>query len=415
MRDGLGVRLQDPMDRSRREELPTMKALILDAEALTANLKAIARPSPAPDEIEVQVEAIGLNPVDPLYVSDPLAASGRTIGSDFAGRVISLGSTVPPSSGLRVGDQVSGFLQGACSVSDRPGAFAEYLVVPWDLLWKLPESVTVEEAAGVSLVALTAAQGIYYCLGLQAPFAYDKQRKPDEHPEWADFQSKDAPDAVNFFIYGASTSVGLFAAQLVRHSAKASGKSIKLFGAASKSRWAMLKADPYDYNLLVDYRDEDWAEQIKKLSGETGMHYFYDCISEGTSVQRCTSTLNARGRSVVVRSRPGGAWAADNLSVEPIYNAVWEGLGEEVKYKGMTVKKSPAAREFAVAFYRWLSEVNGTSLKPVPVRLMPGGLEKVVKDGFQLLGAGTMSDRDVKRDEEWMRPVSAEKLVYRIS
>ncbi|KAK3111115.1 hypothetical protein LTR53_013966 [Teratosphaeriaceae sp. CCFEE 6253] len=379
-----------------------MKALILDAEALTANLKAIARPSPAPDEIEVQVEAIGLNPIDPLYVGDPLAASGRTIGSDFAGRVISLGSRVPPSSGLRVRDQVSGFLQGACSVNDRPGAFAEYLVVPWDLLWKLPESVTVEEAACVSLVALTAAQGIYYCLGLQAPFAYDKQRKLDEHPEWAHFQSEDAPDAINFFIYGAST-------------AKASGKSIKLFGAASKRRWAMLKADPYDYDLLVDYRDEDWAEQIKKLSGETGIHYFYDCISEGTSVQRCTSTLNARGRSVVVRSRPGGAWAADNLSVEPIYNAVWEGLGEEVEYKGMTVKKSPAAREFAVAFYRWLSEVTGTSLKPVPVRLMPGGLENVVRDGFQLLGAGTMSDRDVEKDEQWMRPVSAEKLVYRIS
>jgi hypothetical protein len=46
---------------------------------------------------------------------------------------------------------------------------------------------------------------------------------------------------------------------------------------------------------------------------------------------------------------------------------------------------------------------------------MPGGLEKVVEDGFQLLGAGSVTDRQAKRPEEWMRPVSAEKLVYRIA
>lgn len=393
-----------------------MKALVLDAEKRTANLQSIPKPSPAPNEILVHVKAISLNPIDPLYVAHPLASSGRTIGSDFAGTITSLGSSVPSTSNLSIGNQVSGFLQGACSVNERPGAFAEYLTIPWDLVWKVPENVNIGDAAGVSLVALTAAQGLWYRLGLQAPFSYDEDRLLEEHPEWASSHSgeKDKTETLNFFIYGASTSVGLYAAQMVRLSAKASGKEFKLFGAASKSRWEMLKTEPYGYEHLVDYRDTDWPEQVGKLANGKGMNYAYDCISEGDSVARVSSTLASNGKIAIVRSRAGGAWKAEVLRVEPIYGAVWEGLGEEVQYQGFTVKMSPAARDFAVEFYRWLSGAVGTTLVPNPVRLMPGGLVKVVEDGFTLLGPGRMEDRGEGRKEEWMRSVSAEKLVYEI-
>jgi hypothetical protein len=78
------------------------------------------------------------------------------------------------------------------------------------------------------------------------------------------------------------------------------------------------------------------------------------------------------------------------------------------------VPKSAAARAFAVKFYAWLGQVIGTELKPVPIRLMPGGFEKVVEDGFKLLGPGAMGERETKRTEEYMKPVSAEKLVYKV-
>jgi NADPH:quinone reductase-like Zn-dependent oxidoreductase len=389
-----------------------MKALILDAEARTANIGDVATPQPAANELLVQVEAISLNPIDPLYVAHPLGSTGRTIGSDFAGRVVKTGSQVTDH---KEGDRVAGFLQGACSVNERPGAFAEYLTVPSDLVWRIPDAFPVEEAAGVSLVALTAAQGIWYRLGLKAPFAYDHEAVLNEHPEWRKNAGNEL-ETINMFVYGASTSVGLYAAQMARLAAKASGKKIKLFGAASKARWDFLKAAPYAYDHLVDYRDENWPEQIRKLSGDVGMHYAYDGISEGESVPRVVSTLaNSKSRMAIVRSRAGGAWKADNLPVEPIYGAVWEGLGEEIQYQGFTVAKSPAARSFAVAFYKWLDGAMGSELVPVPVRLMPGGLEKVVDDGFRVLGAGKMEDREISRQEEWMRPVSAEKLVYRVS
>ncbi|MGI4871655.1 MAG: zinc-binding dehydrogenase, partial [Janthinobacterium lividum] len=286
-------------------------------------------------------------------------------------------------------------------------------------VWRIPENVKVEEAAGVSLVALTAAQAIWYRLGLAAPFEYDRELVVKENPAWAEYQNAEANGGsgqVNFFIYGASTAVGLYAAQMIRLSAEASGKSVRLFGAASKARWPMLKSEPYSYDHLVDYRDDDWPEQITKLANGGGMHYVYDCISEGTSVQRSLSTLSPNGRAAIVRSREGGAWSATaELPTEPIYGGVWEGLGEEVQYTGFTIKKSVAARHFAVEFYKWLSGVVGSKLMPVPIRSMPGGLERVVQDGFQLLGASTMNPREaISRDEEWMKPVSAEKLVYQM-
>ncbi|KAF1975695.1 GroES-like protein [Bimuria novae-zelandiae CBS 107.79] len=391
-----------------------MNALVLDPATRIVTLETISLPSPGPFELLVRAEAISLNPIDPLYVQHPLATTKRTIGSDFAGTVVSLGNAVPKSTSISIGDRVSGFLQGACSVNERPGAFSEYLVIPWDLVWKIPESVSIEQAAGVSLVALTAAQSIFYRLGLRTPFEYDEETALAEHPEWANNRKGTHAEPINVFIYGSSTAVGLFAAQMIRVSAKVTGQKFRLFGAASKARWEMLKAEPYGYEHLVDYRDDGWAERVVELTGSERMHYAYDCISEGSSVEKVSSLLAGGGKAAIVRSRAGGAWTAGHLPVEPIYGAVWEGLGEEVEYQGFTIPRSPAARDFAVQFYRWLSSAVGSAIKPVPIRLMPGGLEKVVQDGFHLLGSGKMEDRDVTRAEEWMRPVSAEKLVYKL-
>jgi NADPH:quinone reductase-like Zn-dependent oxidoreductase len=393
-----------------------MRALILDAEARTANLSNVPDPRPAANEILVKVESISMNPIDPLYVAHPLGSTGRTVGSDFAGRVVEVGPGVPVSSRLHEGDRVAGFLQGACSVNPRPGAFAEYVTIPWDLVWRVPASVSLEEAAGVSLVALTAAQGMWYRIGLTAPFPYDREAVLRENPNWqqSHIGSASQPETINVFVYSASTSVGLYAAQMARLGAKAGGKRIRLFGAASIARWDFLRAEPYCYDHLVDYRDKNWPHQIKVLSGGMGIHYAYDGLSEGDSVARVASTLACTGKMAIVRSREGGAWKANDLQIEPIYGAVWEGLGEEVHYQGLVVGKSSAARTFSVAFYQWLSVALGTELKPVPIRLMPGGLENVVGDGFALLGAGGMEDRQVLRTEDWMRPVSAEKLVYNL-
>jgi NADPH:quinone reductase-like Zn-dependent oxidoreductase len=262
-----------------------------------------------------------------------------------------------------------------------------------------------EESSTVSLCGLTAAQAIYYRLGLEAPFRW-KQEVGSDSGQQDDNRSR---QKINFFIFGASTSVAMYAAQLVRHSAEVTGATITLFGTASESRFQMLRNQPYCYDHLVDYHDTSWPDKIGELSGDVGMDYILDCISEGDSVTKVSQTLREGGHLAIVRSKEGGAWKAENLPVEPVYGAVWEGLGVEIQYSGLTVPKSPEARAFAVEFYKWLSE--GGKLKPNPVRVMPGGLERIVEDSFTLLGSGSMQDRDQRRKEAWMRPVSAEKLV----
>ena len=268
--------------------------------------------------------------------------------------------------------------------------------------------MNIEEAATISLCALTAAQARFYRLRLSAPFHWPNAGAQTGQGTEAGSEGS----TYSIFIYGASTSVGMYAAQLIRQSAKAAGKQLKQIGVASTARFPMLYVEPYHYDALVDYRDENWPAQVKTLSGTSGFDFVYDCISEGSTVKLASFTLRPGGRMAVVRSAEGGAFDTQGLSVEPIYGAVWEGLGVEVQYHNMVVPFSEEARIFATTFYRWLSE--GDKLVANLVRLMPGYLDRIGPDGFALLGSGSMHDRQQNRVEPWMKPISAEKLVYRI-
>jgi NADPH:quinone reductase-like Zn-dependent oxidoreductase len=381
-----------------------IQALLLDAELKTASVEWIITPTPDRDEALIKVHAIALNPVDSLYTSNPLGETGRVVGSDFAGTI----HYAPPNSHFQRGQRVAGFLQGACSRNDRPGAFAEYITCPVDLLWLVPDDVTLEQAAAISLCALTAAQAVFLRLGLEPPFALPSNVSSEGSA------LNNTSDPLYFLIYGASTSVGLYAAQLVHHAASASGKRIVLIGVASRARFPLLQARPYTYDFLVDYHDAEWPSKVSQLTEGKGIDLAFDCISEGATVANVSRTLHAKGKLAVVRSLEGGAWDASNLAqaIEPKYGAVWQGLGERVEYQGFVLPASATHKDFTAAFYGWLS--SGGKLEANPIRLMPGGLAKVADDGFALLGSGSMGDRANEREEVWMKPISAEKMVYKI-
>ncbi|RBR19729.1 hypothetical protein FVER53590_13734 [Fusarium verticillioides] len=383
-----------------------MKALVLKTSLKKATVEDVDRPAPGSHEILVNVRAIALNPVDELYVSSPIAAQEkRIVGTDFAGFVVEVGSEISDLSDprVKVGTRVAGFLQGASSVNDRPGAFAEFIAVPYDLVWKIPDNLTFEEASTISMCGLTAAQALFGRLGLPSPFSSTSQATPDGYNH-------------NLFIYGSSTSVGLYAAQLARITARVSGVSIRLIGAASSSKHEMLCNEPYSYDVLVDYRDEDWVEKVRDATNGDGVDLALDCISEGQTVYKTHETLAPSAKFAVIRGPVGGQYDPALLVVKPAYGAVWEGLGVEVGYYNAVIPANPDAHVFAKKFYDFLSKPlpsGRAQLEPNPVRLMPGGLEKVTQDGFRLLGTGLVSERSkTQRPEEYMRPISAEKLVY---
>lgn len=124
----------------------------------TVGVEDVPTPEPGEDEVLVRVRASSLNAVDWYGLHGrPVAArpmmggvrrpKSRALGSDFAGVVARIGSSVDD---FAVGDEVYG---------TGGGAFAEYVVAGGTVDHK-PSSMSFEEAAAVPVAALTALQGL---------------------------------------------------------------------------------------------------------------------------------------------------------------------------------------------------------------------------------------------------------------
>jgi NADPH:quinone reductase-like Zn-dependent oxidoreductase len=132
----------------------TVKAVRIERFGAPDVLKLENIPVPAPGrgELLVDVSAAGVGPWDALVRSGRSALVQQlpiTLGSDFAGTVVELGSTADE---FRVGDAVFGATPGFV------GAYAEYLVVPQRMVATKPAGLAETEAASVPIVAVTALQ-----------------------------------------------------------------------------------------------------------------------------------------------------------------------------------------------------------------------------------------------------------------
>jgi NADPH:quinone reductase-like Zn-dependent oxidoreductase len=118
----------------------------------------VDQPVPGAGQVRVRVAATSFNSVDgnirggfmrgPIPVTLP-----HTPGIDLAGTIDALGEGV---AGLAVGDQVIGFLP-----MDKPGAAAEYVLAPAEVLTAAPTSVPLSDAAALPVVGLTAWQALF--------------------------------------------------------------------------------------------------------------------------------------------------------------------------------------------------------------------------------------------------------------
>ena len=134
-----------------------MRALVSRSGDPTPRVEHIDSPDLAPDQVRVAVAAAGFT----LY--DAVAASDHTLlglpeviglGFDFAGTVIEAGTDVGD---FAIGDRVAGMHGGVTSLSR---AHASEVVVPADALAAVPEGLTLEGAAAVTLNALAARQAL---------------------------------------------------------------------------------------------------------------------------------------------------------------------------------------------------------------------------------------------------------------
>lgn len=149
---------------------------------------------PQADEVLVRVIYVALNPVD-AKSADLSPAPGATMGCDFSGDVVAVGSVVKKA--LSVGDRVCGSAFGNNPDEPHNGAFAEYVVTPGDLVLKIPPDMSYQAAATLGLGLATVGLGLFQTMKLPLPGS------PALEPHFV-------------LIHGGGTATGTLAIQLTR-------------------------------------------------------------------------------------------------------------------------------------------------------------------------------------------------------
>lgn len=319
-------------------------------------------PTLGPKQLLTKVIAAAQNPTDIKSFDQNRFGPGAMLGCDICGSVEEVGTEVTR---FKQGDRIAGLLmQGQTT---RPGAYAKHTIAEEGLSFKVPESVTSEEAATVPLACNTA------WLALLSPYSLGIDRT----------KAKD----VELLIWGGSSSVGQYAIQV----AKLLGFQ---FATTCRNRKVV---ESLGAEHIFDYTSKTVVEDIKKTL--PNIKYVLDCIgTEESSTLASQTVVEAGGKLCTIQpGKRNTENVADRLEVSDVL--VFTAFYEELNYGKVTVAVRKEDRDLSHELYRnlpsWLE--NGT-MTPNKPRIVEGGLEGVEK-GFELYRSGK---------------ISGEKVVYRI-
>ena len=159
----------------------------------------------ARDMAIVKTAAVAINPADAKML-DYSAAKGAIHGYDFAGTIVALGADALASGHLEIGDRVAGLVHGMNKLQPDVGAFAEYVGAYADLLLKIPDHMSFEEAASFGTGLATASLSLFSELRVPASLDQLRENKPVNNVEEREF----------VLIAGGSTATGTRAIQLLK-------------------------------------------------------------------------------------------------------------------------------------------------------------------------------------------------------
>jgi len=237
-----------------------MKAVLCKTFGPPENLvlEDVAAPQAGAGEVLVDVHASALNFPDVLmiqgkYQSQPPMPFAP--GGEIAGVVAALGAGVTR---LKIGDRVFG--------GTGYGGFAEQVAIKERALRTMPNTMSFQEASGISTTYGTS----YYAL---------KQR--------ANLQPGET-----LLVTGAGGGVGLAAVEL----GKAMGARV-IAAASTADKLAAASAAGADE--LIDYSDGDLKDKVKALTGGAGADVIYEPVG-GDLFQQSLRCINWYGRLLVI-------------------------------------------------------------------------------------------------------------------
>jgi NADPH:quinone reductase len=257
---------QSQIDRNK-STLRRMKAWHLDKIGGLEHLHLAtdaAEPKPAAGEVVLEMILAALNPADRYLAEGAYPAKPpfpHILGRDGVGKVVAVGAGV---SGAKLND-IKVIVRGETGVS-RPGTFAQRVAVAADSLVDVPSGWSLEQAAGATLVYLTAYQSI---------------------TQWSDL-----PGGCVTLITGASGGVGVASVQLAR----ALGHTVVGLSrdAGKRAKLAALGAQ-----VVLDAGSPTWRKDLgSKLAG-LKVNLAIDNVG-GEGFNDVLSVMDDRGRISVV-------------------------------------------------------------------------------------------------------------------
>jgi len=280
---------------------------------------SLPQPTAGEGQVVLKVAYSAVNRADTLqragkYPVPPGAPQG--LGLEAVGEVYKVGPGLDKDQ-WKVGDRAMALLGG--------GGNAEYVAVQADHLIPVPSELSMEQAACVPEVWLTAYQLLHFVAKIQPG------------------------DSV--LVHAGGSGVGTAAVQLVK---RAGGRSIVTAGSQAKIDLAIkLGADKG-----VNYREEEFKDAVSKWTNGTGVNIILDCIGGSYSTGNLAS-LATDGRWVVY-----GLMGGPEVS-GPLLGGV---LRKRASILGTTLRSrsNTYKAELASAFSRdCLGGFSDGSLKPV--------------------------------------------------
>lgn len=241
-----------------------MKAILIHEPGPPENLFLGEWPDPNPGEREIliRIAATALNRADLLQrVGNypPPPGESPILGLEMAGTVEAVG---PGVSRWRPGDRVCGLLGG--------GGYAQYAVLHEELAIPVPQKLSLEEAAALPEVFLTAFQALHWLAAIQ----------PGE----------------TALIHAGASGVGTAAIQLCQ----IAGTPCFVTASAEKHPLCL----QLGATAAIDYKSEDFAARISALSAGNGVNVILDFIGAPYFLQNLNA-LATDGRLVVLAAMGG--------------------------------------------------------------------------------------------------------------
>ncbi|MEO6922637.1 MAG: quinone oxidoreductase [Bryocella sp.] len=224
-------------------------------------LVEIDTPEPKSGEVLVRVAAAGVNFID-VYLREGRypAPLPFVAGQEGAGTIVALGGDV---TGFDIGDRVAW--------SMTRGAYAEFAAVPVSILVKVPEIISLEDAAAVLLQGVTAEY--------LATSTYVIQ----------------AGDTV--LIHAGAGGVGLLLTQI----AKIHGAQV-ITTVSTEMKAELSRKAGADHVIL--YTLQNFAEEVKRITAEEGLPVVYDSVGK-TTFEDSLKCLRPRGLLVLFGASSG--------------------------------------------------------------------------------------------------------------